>query len=1106
MISIKEKIYSTHSFDHLQIPFSPGQRVQVNGLKGSLRSFFFSYLIEKYHKRILYITSDTDSAECLRDDIQLILEDNRINFFPASELSPYEERGHNPTLIRLRLETLQSMVELKSAIVISTIEGLISRVPSPKDFHQNISYLKCGKKTDFDSFVQYLIDVGFSRTEVVEDVGQFAVRGGIVDIYTWTNDYPVRVEFWGSKIESIRIFNVISQCSIEEVDRVAILPGMVSSKNCACLLDYLAEDSLLVIEELKIVQKRADEYISVAQEIYQKHIINHVFPEPPDKLYLDIQSLNVTLNRFPIILFNLVPEKNSLVQNLKCSLPPKFGGNINTLIQYVKNTKKKGLATLLQCDTEIQAERLHDILEDENVDDLVDLTVGSVHQGFIFPEAKLQILTDHEIFDRFKRRKTYRRFKNGEYLRSLSSLNLNDYVVHIDYGIGKYMGLAIVELNNNKRECVKLQYTDGDFLFVSIDRLNRIQKYSGEDGVQPKLTKLGTGEWDRTKKKTKESVQKIAMDLVGLYAKRKSQKGTAFSSDSHWQKELEASFPYEETEDQLRSINEVKRDQELNIPMDRLLCGDVGFGKTEVALRAAFKVVLDGKQVAMLIPTTILAYQHFNTFKERMAEFPVNIEMLSRFRSAKEQKKILARLAEGSIDIIISTHRLLSDDLKYKDLGLLIIDEEQRFGVRHKEKIKMMRVDIDVLSLTATPIPRTLYLSLMGARDFSNIETPPTNRLPVITEIHEWDDDFIRQAIIRELNRGGQVYFVHNRVATIDAVKQSLEKIVPEAKIVVAHGQLLERKLEKVMLDFINKKYNVLVATMIIENGLDIPNVNTMIIDRSDKFGLAQLYQIRGRVGRSDKQAYAYLLIPKVTKLTDLARKRLRAIQDFTDLGSGFKIALRDMEIRGVGNILGKEQSGYIQSVGFDLYCKILDELVHELTDESENDSGKKRVELYTDPKIDVDFDFIIPYDYISDERERVMVYHRLVNFNSLEQLEKFKSELSDRFGPLTEEVNNLIDCIEIKILGGKMYAAHIFIKKNLLKINFSINAKEDEKFYVQILPKFLNLKETKMQFISNKNSFGIEITLFHDPALSEKENRSKQLCDAKNILQNLLK
>jgi transcription-repair coupling factor (superfamily II helicase) len=1106
MISIKEKIYSTHSFDHLQIPFSPGQRVQVSGLKGSLRSFFFSYLIEKYHKRILYITSDTDSAECLRDDIQLILEDNRINFFPASELSPYEERGHNPTLIRLRLETLQSMVELKSAIVISTIEGLISRVPSPKDFHQNISYLKCGKKTDFDSFVQYLIDVGFSRTEVVEDVGQFAVRGGIVDIYTWTNDYPVRVEFWGSKIESIRIFNVISQCSIEEVDRVAILPGMVSSKNCACLLDYLAEDSLLVIEELKIVQKRADEYISVAQEIYQKHIINHVFPEPPDKLYLDIQSLNVTLNRFPIILFNLVPEKNSLVQNLKCSLPPKFGGNINTLIQYVKNTKKKGLATLLQCDTEIQAERLHDILEDENVDDLVDLTVGSVHQGFIFPEAKLQILTDHEIFDRFKRRKTYRRFKNGEYLRSLSSLNLNDYVVHIDYGIGKYMGLAIVELNNNKRECVKLQYTDGDFLFVSIDRLNRIQKYSGEDGVQPKLTKLGTGEWDRTKKKTKESVQKIAMDLVGLYAKRKSQKGTAFSSDSHWQKELEASFPYEETEDQLRSINEVKRDQELNIPMDRLLCGDVGFGKTEVALRAAFKVVLDGKQVAMLIPTTILAYQHFNTFKERMAEFPVNIEMLSRFRSAKEQKKILARLAEGSIDIIISTHRLLSDDLKYKDLGLLIIDEEQRFGVRHKEKIKMMRVDIDVLSLTATPIPRTLYLSLMGARDFSNIETPPTNRLPVITEIHEWDDDFIRQAIIRELNRGGQVYFVHNRVATIDAVKQSLEKIVPEAKIVVAHGQLLERKLEKVMLDFINKKYNVLVATMIIENGLDIPNVNTMIIDRSDKFGLAQLYQIRGRVGRSDKQAYAYLLIPKVTKLTDLARKRLRAIQDFTDLGSGFKIALRDMEIRGVGNILGKEQSGYIQSVGFDLYCKILDELVHELTDESENDSGKKRVELYTDPKIDVDFDFIIPYDYISDERERVMVYHRLVNFNSLEQLEKFKSELSDRFGPLTEEVNNLIDCIEIKILGGKMYAAHIFIKKNLLKINFSINAKEDEKFYVQILPKFLNLKETKMQFISNKNSFGIEITLFHDPALSEKENRSKQLCDAKNILQNLLK
>jgi transcription-repair coupling factor (superfamily II helicase) len=628
--------------------------------------------------------------------------------------------------------------------------------------------------------------------------------------------------------------------------------------------------------------------------------------------------------------------------------------------------------------------------------------------------------------------------------------------------------------------------------------LNNVQKYTSEEEGVPKLTRLGTGEWERLKKRTKDSIQKIATELIDLQAKRKTQKGFAFSQDTHWQRELEASFPYEETEDQLKSIDEVKLDLETEIPMDRLLCGDVGYGKTEVALRAAFKTVMDGKQVVILVPTTILAYQHFQTFRERISEFPVNIEMLSRFRTPKEQKEVIRKLESGETDIIIGTHRLLSDDVKVKDIGLLIIDEEQRFGVKHKEKLKKLRVSVDILTMTATPIPRTLHLSLMGARDLSNIETPPRNRLPVITEIHEWDDDLIYQAITREIERQGQVYFVHNKVKTIDGVRKILNEIVPTAKIVVAHGQLPERDLERIMLDFIHKKYDVLVSTMIIENGLDIPNVNTIIIDHADKFGLAQLYQLRGRVGRSEAQAYAYLLVPHVSRLTDLSQKRLRAIQDFTDLGSGFKVALRDMEIRGIGNILGKEQSGNIQAVGFDLYCKLVDESVQNLKMEVEGEETINILRRYTDAMIDVDFDLMIPADYISSESERVSIYHRLVNYNNPTELNNIKKELADRFGPVPENVLRIIDAIELKILAGKLYASQVSLRNEKLIIKFSDDMRKDQDFQEKIIPGIMNLKDTKVQFTGNQENPNVQFALTAD-------TKDQQIEQAKNILQNII-
>ena len=1098
MQKLKEKLYASPSFSKCKVPAIPGSEIRVTGLKGSLRAFFLSYLVEIHKKKIIYITSDGDSAERLRDDLEIIIGKKMVGFLPAAEISPYEERDPNPSLIRLRLESIQQMIEYQDGIIVALLNGIMSKIPTPEKFIDHQFTLAKGNTTNYESMIELLIKAEYKRCDIVEDVGFFAVRGGIIDVYPWTYDDPVRIEFFGDVVESMRTFNVISQRSINEIGELDILPFLKSEGDLQDIFSYLPQESLVVLEDKDKIKNDASEFSLQVKLNYQKNVNNNIYPPTPDEKYLNWGQLEFKMRNYPIIEFGIIFNRNLASYSFKSSPPLTFAGNLNRLFSYLKKVNHQKSSIIIQCDSNQQAERLFEILEDEGLEEKTRISIPSLHNGFIFPEVNVQVLTDHEIFDRFKRRHTYKRFKNGEYLRSLNALNLYDYVVHIDYGIGQYLGLETIKSGKTKRECIKLIYADGDTLFVSVDRLNRVQKYSSENDIIPKLTKLGSGDWEKIKKRTKESISKIAAELIQIEAARKIHESYSFSQDTHWQRELEASFPFEETEDQQRSINEVKKDLEQKTPMNRLLCGDVGYGKTEVALRAAFKVIMDGKQVALLVPTTILAFQHFQTFKERLSLFPVYLEMLSRFRSGKAQKEIISRLEKGDIDIIIGTHRLLSDDVKFKDLGLLIIDEEQRFGVTHKEVLKRKRTTIDILTMTATPIPRTLHLALMGARELSHIETPPRNRLPVITEILEWDDDIIMQAVIKEIDRGGQVYFVHNRVQTIGGIKRILEELVPGAKIAVAHGQLPEKQLEKIMLEFINKKYDILVSTMIIENGLDIPNVNTIIINNADKFGLAQLYQLRGRVGRSKEQAYAYLLVTHSYHLTNLAQKRLRAIQDFTDLGSGFKVALRDLEIRGIGNILGKEQSGNIQSIGFDLYCKILDQSVRRLKAELDNVKIGGEYEHYTDPKIDVDFDLIIPQEYIFSEAERVSIYHRLVNFLTLEEIEKVKEELLDRFGPVPNAVINLIDIIEMKILAGKMLASRIILKNGFLKIHFDPLIKSEEKFFTHTLPDLMYQKKSNTRFVGDQNNPILELTL-------SGNSRDEQISFAKKLLKSII-
>jgi len=1103
MDNLKRLIYSLPQFARLKAIMGDPGPLHMDGIYGSFRAFICAYFFEEMRKPLLYIANDMDSAEQLRDDMELLLGRNAVAFLPSLGQEPYDFSEPNPSLVSLRLEAMQKFIADDRWVAVTYPQGLMQALPDPEQFVDNQIYLRVGQQIDFEKLQRQLQGIGFERTEVVEKVGDYCIRGGIIDVFPWNDEDPYRIELFGNQVESLRKFDVLSQRSITAMSELTILANLKDHRKGTFIHQLIPAGTLTFYEDRQLTRQRvAENYQKALDHFTNNHAFDMDIPAP-EIFYMNAGQLDVFLRSFPCLMSNLVREEGTTQLPFNVKPHPDFNGSIKNFLAYLKKRSQSRPVPqiIIQAINRDQSQRLQEIIDEEELPFHGKFLTGTLHSGFILPDLALEILTDHQVFSRFKRRKAYRRFKSGEYLRQLKNLNHGDYVVHIDYGIGQYLGMETIVYGDVKKECIKIAYQDGDHLFVTVDRMNRVQKYSSEESVAPKITRLGSPEWERTKKKTKESLKKIADELIRIYAGRKAQGGHQFSPDSHWQKELEASFIYEETEDQLRSIQNVKEDMEKEKPMDRLLCGDVGFGKTEVALRAAFKAVMDGKQVAVLVPTTILAFQHFSTFRERLNELPVNVEMINRFRTVSEQKKILLALAEGKIDIIIATHRLLSGDVRFKDLGLVIVDEEQRFGVKQKEQFKKYRLSVDFLSMTATPIPRTLHMALMGTRDLSHIDTPPRNRLPVHTEIAHWNDNRLYDIINHELERRGQVYFVHNRLETIEAVRDMLQSIIPHARIVVGHGQLPDRKLEKVMLDFMAQRYDVLVASMIIENGLDIPNVNTIIINRADKFGLAQLYQLRGRVGRSDQQAYAYLLVPPLEKLTEIARKRLRAIQDFTDLGSGYKVALRDLEIRGAGNLLGKEQSGFVQSVGFELYCKLLDEAVKELkqglTDDKSDEKFTAPIRKYTDPKLDVNFDLLIPADYIANELERITIYHRLVNFTSIEQVEQLRLELDDRFGKIPQAVENFFQAIEIKILTGRMYAQRIILKDQHLKIYFDDTAQDDDDFFKAMIPNLMNQKLTTVKFINQKN-LGVEIAL-------QGDSHPDKISFAKKFLQQVI-
>ncbi len=1068
---------SSESFSRIRESLAGGERViSISGLAGSGKALFLAHLKKNLELPFLAITPRPEEAVKTYDDLVSFLGPGTTRLFPAWEILPYEMKIPDSEVIGRRLETLYGLATSRNVVAVCTARSCLEKTILPEDLLAQTIKLKVGESIDVESVSLRLLDLGFKRLPQVEEVGSFSIRGGIIDVFPYSYADPVRIELLGDRIESLRRFAVLDQRSIQKTEEALILPSrevLISDailEGClsklkpkqaenlrekmkfrdevpglewlaslfglprATILNYLPSDCVVFVDEPSLVQEEFEQIREETQGLFLESEKREEAVPEPGVLLGNLESFSDRIDRFQLI-ENFSLREGKETTNLGMTEPEGFGGNLNLLREAIKNHNTQKQKVCIFCDNLGQRDRLSELLDREA--EGVNLEVGILNSGFSFPEIDLVTLTDRQIFSRYFRRRRKRRFNEGIALSSYSALSLGDFVVHMDFGIGKYAGLESLLVDQRKRECLKLLYQGGDKLYVPIEEFNRVHKFVGKEGA-PALSKLGGTSWEKLKKRTKRAIEDMAEELIGLYAERKAKSGFGFSPDSLWQKELEASFIYEETPDQLSAIQGIKEDMEKKTPADRLICGDVGYGKTEVAVRAAFKCMMDGKQVAVLVPTTILAQQHLVTFSERLREYPVRVEMLSRFKSRKEQKEIVRNLKEGKVDVVIGTHRLLSKDIEFKDLGLVIIDEEQRFGVTHKEKLKKLRRLVDVLTLTATPIPRTLQLSLFGARDMSIINTPPKDRLPIHTEIAGFDKELITEAILREVDRGGQVYFVHNRVQTIEAMYRFLKDLLPQVRIAVAHGQMEERLLEKVMLEFLDHQYDCLLVTSIIESGIDIPTVNTIIMNRADRFGLAQLYQLRGRVGRSGTKAYAYLLIPKVRLLNPTARKRLKALEQFTQLGSGFHLALRDLEIRGAGNLLGPQQHGFIEEVGFDLYCRLLEEAVREL-------KGEKIVRTQ-EVKMEFDLDIFIPDFYIPDSQQRVEIYRKLSEARSVEEVDLIEAELTDRFGKPKKEVSDLLGFTCAKICASSKGISRVSVKDDILMLEFSPDRKMGKK------------------------------------------------------------
>ena len=1038
-----------------------GSTARVEHAVGSLAAILTAALFDKQPATYCCITEDDESAAFLVSDLEQVMGEGKVVLLPTSDHNPYDpDYVEESARAIARSEVLQRLSRGEKLIVVAGLDAVQARVPSQQKLLDATWTVSTGDVIEPMEAVKRLIELGFTRLEFAESPGDIALRGGILDVFPFAGEYPIRIEFFGDEVDSLREFDARSQRSVSRLKTARIVPDVEGRSSDASDFDpffhYLTEDTTIFTYNEARFQGIAEDRFESVKQAYSaaKERYEAVQFPLPETRYLRADELELELMRFGRLQFGSFPMGDAEVVFDAGGRPqPVFNRSIDVLRRQIRENTSEGLDTVILCDSQTQLKRILELMETEVRDFRLDLKVASLNGGFSVPEAELAVYTDHQIFERYHRPTQRKRKQSygGLTLREVQNLRPGDFVVHVDYGIGRFSGLHRITVRDKQQEAVKLLFRDEDVLYVNVNALYKLHKFSGKEGHQPSLTKLGTGQWERTKARTKKRVKDIARDLIKLYAQRKSSDGFAFAADSVWQRELEASFRYEDTPDQAATVAAVKEDMEQPVPMDRLVCGDVGFGKTEIAVRAAFKAVQDGKQVAVLVPTTILAAQHHETFAERLKPFPVKVEALSRFRTAAEQKAIVQSAERGEVDVLIGTHRLVSKDVKFKDLGLLIIDEEQRFGVAAKERLRQLRAEVDTLTLTATPIPRTLQFSLMGARDLSIINTPPPNRQPIITEIHGYNKDLIRDAIQYEVTRGGQVFFIHNRVKSIEEVAAMLRGMLPEVRMQTAHGQMKASQLETVMADFIDHKFDVLISTNIIENGLDISNANTIIINHADRFGLSELHQLRGRVGRADRKAFCYLLVKSVHGLTREARMRLQAVEEFNELGSGFNIAMRDLDIRGAGNMLGGEQSGFIDEVGFETYHQLLDEAVGELrTEEFADVFDKKHVPRPLETVVDVDEDALIPDSYLSNNVERLNVYRRISEAASGEALDDIRLEMLDRFGPVPEQVDQLLRAARLKLLGQPLRLRKVLYKNERLFL-YPPSQEEDPYFYQHI-------------------------------------------------------
>ncbi|WP_425335434.1 transcription-repair coupling factor [Salipaludibacillus daqingensis] len=1086
----------------------------VSGLTGSARSLMLAAIYKKTGNSQLVVTHNLFQAQKLFDDLVSILGEDQVYLYPVNELISSEVAVASPEMRGQRLEALNCWTSGNEAIVIAPIAGVRRLLPPPTMWSSRQITFQVEEELDLSHVLNQCISMGYQRVEMVSTPGHLSVRGGIVDIYPLTEEHPIRIELFDTEVDSIRFFDVETQRSISQTERVTIGPAKEilldeeQFQRGAAKLEKELAVTLKKVKDNVVKEKLADQigveidwlkqrtmfdtmykYMSMYYE--QMHTLidympqgGNVFVDEISRVQEMVQSLEreeadwqmtmlsqggvvsdmqmsqswediIQKSTAPMIYLSLflrhIPSTNPQnIVNIQSKTMQNFHGQLHLLKNEVTRWKEAGYAISFICAGKERAERMKSVLEDYEIEAAIvssehlpvngqaQITLGHFMSGFELPLQRTIVITEEEVFTKKNRRpKRRQKLSNAERIKSYSELKVGDWVVHVNHGIGKYLGIDTLKVGDIHKDYMHISYAGNDKLYVPVDQIDQVQKYVGSEDKDPKMYALGGSDWKKVKKKVKSSVEDIAEDLIKVSAERERSKGHAFSKDGPEQQEFEGSFPYQETEDQIQSIEEIKQDMERERPMDRLLCGDVGYGKTEVALRAAFKAIMDGKQVAFLVPTTILAQQHYETIRERFQDFPINIGLLSRFRSRKELKQTTDNLKKGNCDIVVGTHRLLSKDIVFKDLGLLIVDEEQRFGVTHKEKIKRLKANVDVLTLTATPIPRTLHMSMLGVRDLSVIETPPENRFPVQTYVVEYNESLVREAIERELSRGGQVYFLYNRVEDIESMADKISMLVPEANVRFAHGRMTESELENVMLDFLEGTTEVLVTTTIIETGVDIPNVNTLIIHNADRMGLSQLYQLRGRVGRSNRVAYAYFTHQRDKVLTEVAEKRLQSIKEFTELGSGFKIAMRDLSIRGAGNLLGAEQHGFIASVGFDLYSQMLKDAIDERK-ELEANEGKPKQEKEPDIELDVKVDAYIPESYIPDSKQKIDMYKRFKTLESQRDLLDLQNEMIDRFGDYPSEVSYLFSVSKIKLLSKQEKVESVSEKNNQCKVVLS--------------------------------------------------------------------